>query len=468
MNLNSTIKKIQDIMRQDEGINGDAQIIEQLVWILFLKICQSDIIPLKYKWENWAVDKKRSKSFAGDNLINFVNNELFTSLKTAKNKNSSEFDVSQVFLGTNNYMKNGVLLRKVINIIDDIDFTLFENRHAFGELYENLLKDLQSAGNSGEFYTPRGLTDFMVSIVNPQISENIADFACGTGGFLTSSLKFLQNKAKNNEEFENCKNSLYGIEKKSLPFLLCSTNLILNKIENPKIFHKNSLALDNNLSDFDVILMNPPFGSSETEEIREFFDENLKNSDTSDLFMEVIMKKLAKNGRCGVILPDAFLSGNDCSKLFLKKNLVENFNLHTIIRLPSTVFAPYTNISTNILFFDNTIPTSDIWFYRFDMPAGYKNFSKTKPILSKHFEQLEIWWNNRKEIEIYGSFKAKKLHISQIENYNFDHCGFVKEETLILPPQELIANFKRERDTLNAEINNILTEINDILASEDI
>ena len=414
MVLSNYVKRLQDIMRNDAGINGDAQRIEQMTWILFLKIYDSkeedwefydenyqSIIPEKLRWRKWAVDKKDGKALTGEELLNFVNQELFPGLKNLKiNENTpkSQTILKDIFEDNNIYMKDGVLLRQVINVTDELNFEEYKDYHAFGEIYETILKDLQSAGNAGEFYTPRAVTDFMAKMLNPELGEKIADFACGTGGFLTSVLNILDKKVDTPEDREIYKNSVFGIEKKALPYMLCVTNMLLHDIDSPDIIHGNSF--DKNVREykeedkFDVVIMNPPYGGSEKKTVQNNFPVDLRSSETADLFMSVIMYRLKRNGRAGVILPDGFLFGTDNIKVSIKKKLLEEFNLHTIIRLPPSVFSPYTSITTNILFFDNTYPTKETWFYRVDMPKGYKHFSKTKPMKLEHFDDAINWLNN--------------------------------------------------------------------------
>ena len=373
------------------------------------------------------------------------------------------------FADANQYMKDGVLLRQVINVIDDLDLGDYEESHAFGEIYETILKELQSAGSSGEFYTPRAVTDFMAKMINPQIGEQVADFACGTGGFLTSWLKELSAKIETTEDQAAYDASIYGIEKKQFPYMLCITNMLLHGIDVPKIYHDNSLlkdVLDYTRDDqFDVILMNPPYGGNEKTEVKNHFPADLASSETADLFMSVIMYRLKKDGRAAVILPDGFLFGTDNAKVAIKKKLFSEFNLHTVIRMPHSVFSPYTSITTNILFFDRTKPTEETWFYRLDMPEGYKNFSKTKPMELKHFTPAMNWWNNREEISIDGFDKAKKYTAEEIaaRNYNIDLCGYPHEEEEILPPKELIQQYQEKRASLNADIDRILAQITEIL-----
>ncbi|WP_440207720.1 HsdM family class I SAM-dependent methyltransferase, partial [Actinobacillus pleuropneumoniae] len=299
--------------------------------------------------------------------------------------------------------------------------------------------------------------------------EKIADFACGTGGFLTSALKELDKQNDSINDKNLLSNSVYGIEKKALPHLLCITNLLLHDIDNPNVHHDNALekpVKDYTENDkFDVILMNPPYGGSEIEQIKTNFPSALRSSETADLFMSVIMYRLKKNGRVAIVLPDGFLFGTDNAKMAIKQKLMSEMNLHTVIRLPHSVFAPYTSITTNILFFDNTEPTKETWFYRLDMPQGYKNFSKTKPMKLEHFNEVMEWWHNRQAIEIDGFDKARCYSYQEIADrqFNIDLCGFPHEEEEILPPDELIANYQQKRTALNADIDRILGEITQIL-----
>lgn len=378
-NLTGFVKRLRDIMRNDAGINGDAQRIEQIAWMLFLKVYDAkeqdwewddedyqSIIPEECRWQNWAQDDKSGTALTGDKLLDFVNNNLFPTLKKIPVDASTPIKkaiVQTTFADANQYMKDGVLLRQVINVIDELDFSDYEESHAFGEIYETILKELQSAGSAGEFYTPRAVTDFMAQVIKPQIGETMADFACGTGGFIVSWLKQLQKQIKSTADADKYSNSIYGIEKKQFPYMLCVTNLLLHGLDVPKVFHDNTLlhdVLDYTEDDrVDVILMNPPYGGSEKADVKNHFPTDLASSETADLFMSVIMYRLKKNGRAAVILPDGFLFGTDNAKVNIKKKLLREFNLHTIIRLPGSVFSPYTSITTNILFFDNTHPTEE-------------------------------------------------------------------------------------------------------------
>lgn len=492
MAVSNLVKRIQDIMRNDAGVDGDAQRISQMTWMFFLKVYDAkeeewefydekyvSLIPDELKWRNWAVDDKSNNVMTGEKLLNFVNNLLFPYLKGNEielNGKKLRFEINEttplkqriaryVFEDAQNYMKDGVLLRQVINVINEVDFSEYKERHEFGTIYETILKSLQSAGNAGEFYTPRAVTDFMVQMIAPKLGESVADFACGTGGFLTSTLKYLEPQRRSEEDIDKYNNTVYGIEKKPLPFLLCITNMLLHDVDEPKIYHMNSLeknVRDYKESDkFDIVLMNPPYGGAEKDAVKNNFPAELRSSETADLFMNVIMYRLKKNGRAAVIIPDGFLFGTDNAKTAIKAKLLSEFNLHTVIRMPHSVFAPYTSITTNILFFDNTHPTEETWFYRMDMPQGYKNFSKTKPIMLEHFAPVIEWWDNRRKLEQDGFLKAKKYSAKELidRNYNIDLCGYPHGEEEILEPQELIKNYREKRASLDADMNMVLDEI---------
>lgn len=493
MSLGNFIKRFRDITRNDAGINGDAQRIEQLTWMLFLKIYDDmeiekellnddyeSIIPEGFHWREWA-DTANDKALKGDELLDFVDNQLFPTLRNLQiHQGCSKFQsvVKLVFEDIHNYMKDGVLIHQILQMINECDFTDPEESHTFGTIYETILKGLQSAGSAGEYYTPRALTDFMAAHVNLKLGDTVADFACGTGGFLNSARKLLAPVAEEgtNEDRETLGTSFYGIEKKPLPYLLCVTNLLLNRVEVPNITHGNSLTRkvdDYTEADkFSVILMNPPYGGAEKPEIQQNFPAQMRSAETADLFMILIMARLKAEGRAAVVVPDGFLFGTG-NKAAIKERLLKRFNLHTVLRLPTSVFAPYTSIATNVLFFDGVATltrswkkdgawaTEKTWFYRMDMPEGYKAFSKTKPMLLEHMKPVDDWWNNRTEMEVDGFPKAKVFTLGELQQlgFNFDQCGFAKAEEEILPPKELIAKYQAEREAHEAVLDKALAHI---------
>ncbi len=502
MAVNNIVKRLQNIMRQDAGINGDAQRIEQMTWMFFLKVYDTQeetweykaakakssftsIIPEDLRWRNWAVDEKDGSVLTGDLLLNFINDKLFPTLKNlevTRDTPRSKSIVKEVFEDLNQYMKNGILLRQVINVINEIEFDDADDRHMFGDIYEGILKDLQSAGNAGEFYTPRALTDFIISQLNPQLGETVGDFTSGTGGFLTSALNHLGKQVKTAAQGRLFQDAVVGQEWKPLPYLLSITNLLLHDVEAPNIRHCDSLGTK--MSDFkesdkvNVIAMNPPYGGSTDASVKNNFPMAFRSSETADLFMVLIMYRLKKDGRAAVIVPDGFLFGVDGAKLAIKTEMLKKFNLHTIIRLPGSIFAPYTSIATNILFFNNEkaegaeegFCTKETWFYRMDMPEGYKHFSKTKPMRAEHCQPIIDWWNDRKEIvdadnndEKSRCFTAQQLLDMDC---NLDQCKFPKDEEEILPPAELLADYYKKRAALDHEIDKTLKEIQSILGIE--
>lgn len=452
------VKRIRDIMRMDAGVNGDAQRIEQMVWIIFLKVYDAkeddwelnednytSIIPEDCRWRNWADAGKNGQSLTGDELLDFVNNRLFPTLKelpVTPDTPVKKAIVKSTFEDANNYMKDGVYLRQVVDIINEIEFDDVKESHAFGDVYEEILRELQSAGSSGEFYTPRAVTDFMALMVNPKIGERMADFACGTGGFITSWLNELSKQVSDTVSRKLFEDSIYGIEKKPFPYLLCVTNMLLHDIEVPNIYHDNSLK--HNLLDytdedkFDVILMNPPYGGHEDKSILGFFPDDLASSETSDLFVTIIMQRLKATGRAAVVLPEGFLTGIDNSaKVEIKKKLLAEFKVTTIVKLPNTTFAPYAKVATNILFIEAGSATDDIWIYEHKMPSGQKHYSKTKPIRFEEFRDEINWWNDRKENE-----HAWKVNVRDIidSGYKMDFKNpFLLEDNIEMAPEEIVS-----------------------------
>ena len=442
MSLGNTIKTIQDLMRKDAGVDGDAQRIGQLAWMLFLKI-YSDLeleteledskykspTPKKFRWESWADEESLGKdALTGDALINFINNELFPKLKeldltpfTGQARERGALLIS-VFDDAYNYMKNGTLLRQVINKINqDIDYNSVETRHLFGDIYEQILKDLQNAGNAGEYYTPRAVTQFAIDMVDPQLGEIVLDPACGTGGFLTGAFEHMKKQVKKPTELKTLKNSIRGVEKKPLPHVLCATNMMVHGIEVPSnILNDNTLARP--LRDYgkkdqvDVIVTNPPFGGVEEDGIENNFPAEFRTRETADLFLVLVMELLKDGGRAAIVLPDGTLFGEGI-KTRIKKKMLEECNLHTIVRLPKSVFAPYTSISTNVLFLTKGEPTRDIWYYEHQFPKGVKAYNKTKPMRLSEFDEEKNWWNKRKETEKAWKVSAKDIAAN---NYNLD------------------------------------------------
>lgn len=483
MLVDSFIDKIRNITRKDSGINGDAQRIEQISWLLFLRIYDSkekvweleddtyvSIIPDELKWRNWAQNTS-DNVLTAESLLDFVNNKLLVGLKNLEINAKTPIKkriVKLVFEDANNYMKNGVLLRQVINIIDSIEFEDPRQRHLFNDIYELILKEIQSAGASGEFYTPRPLTDFIVKALNPKLGETMADFACGTGGFLVSTLNELAKQKVSVEDIDLYNKSVFGIEKKAFPYVLAITNLLLHDVDEPNIVHGNSLERNvreyKESEKFDIIMMNPPFGGSEDKSLEVNFPAELRSGETADLFMSLIMYRLKQNGRAAVIIPDGFLFGKG-AKTNIKKKLIEEFNLHTIVRLPSSIFSPYTSIRTNVLFFDKSNEkTKGIWFYRLNMPEGYKAFNRTKtPLKYEHFNVVHEWLNNKQEIlnKENDGFQSKYYLVNEIEqlDYNLDLCGFPNVEEESLNPIDLIDKFINKQKELNENISNTLSEI---------
>ena len=464
-------------MRKDAGVDGDAQRISQLVWLIFLKIFDdkeqeselmqddySSPIPEAYRWRNWAAD---TEGITGEALLEFVNNDLFPTLKGLhKGKDMRAYVVQQVFADSYNYMKNGTLLRQVINKICEIDFNSSEDRHLFGDLYEQILKDLQSAGNAGEYYTPRAVTQFIVDMVDPQLGETILDPACGTGGFLSCAIEHIRSHyVKSPDDEQRLQENIHAVEKKPLPHMLCTTNMLLHGIDTPvNIRHDNTLARP--LRDYgpadrkDVIITNPPFGGMEEDGIEKNFPATFQTRETADLFLVLIMKLLKKGGRCGVVLPDGTLFGEGI-KTRIKEQLLKECNLHTIVRLPKGVFNPYTGINTNLLFFEKGKPTKEVWYYEHPYPEGYKSYSKTKPMRIQEFDVEKAWWNNRAENEHAWCVPVEDIVAG---NYNLDRKNPNAPTEDHGDPAELLAALKdveqkiaAAKASLQIELENCLT-----------
>jgi len=481
MSVSSVIKSIQDIMRKDAGVDGDAQRLGQMSWLLFLKIFdaqeeelefeQTDYrepIPSQYAWRNWAAD---NQGITGDELLQFVNDQLFPDLKNLTapiDMNPRGFVVKEAFSDAFNYMKNGTLLRQVINKLNEIDFTDSAERHLFGDLYEQILKDLQSAGNAGEFYTPRAVTRFMVNRIDPKLGESIMDPACGTGGFLACSFDHVKdNYVKTIADHQTLQQQIQGVEKKQLPHLLCTTNMLLHGIEVPvQIKHGNTLSkpLSNWDDELDVIVTNPPFGGTEEDGIEKNFPTEYRTRETADLFLQLIIEVLKDGGRAAVVLPDGTLFGEGV-KTKIKKLLTEECNLHTIVRLPNGVFNPYTGIKTNILFFTKGKPTENIWYYEHPYPEGVKNYNKTKPMKFEEFQTEIDWWGDEadsfsKRVETEQAWKVSIDTIIE-RNFNLDIKNPFVGEVISHDPEELLADYSKQQ----ADIQGLRDQLKGILSS---
>jgi type I restriction enzyme M protein len=471
-NITTNIKGIRDIMRKDTGVDGDAQRISQMVWMLFMKIFADkeeeweitidnyeSPIPENLKWQNWAAD---DEGLTGDALMEFIETELFPTLKELDITISPQAKIIRsVFDDTYNFMKNGTLFRQVINVINEIDFNDSKESHVFNDIYETILKELQSAGSSGEYYTPRAVTQFMVDMINPQLGESVLDPACGTGGFLTCTIDHLRKQVNDSKERDILQKSIRGIEKKPLPHLLCTTNLMLHGFDLPAVRRDNLLSkpyADWGTSDkLDIILSNPPFGGVEEDGTETNFPKKFRTKETADLFLALIIKLLKNNGRCAIVLPDGTLFGEGM-KTRLKEELLDKCNLHTIVRLPNGVFNPYTSIKTNLLFFEKGTPTKEVWYYEHQYPAGAKSYNKTKPINIKEFDVEKKWWNKRVKNKY-----AWKVSIQDIKkrNYNLDIKNPHEEVDTLESPEVILEKYRtteQKISNIQDEIINVLTE----------
>lgn len=482
-NVSGIIKSIQDIMRKDVGVDGDAQRISQLVWMFFLKIlddreAEQELLEENYKsplpahlrWRAWAKD---AEGMTGDELADFVNLQLFPTLKNKLNtqgKNGKRAQVvKDIFEDAYNYMKSGTLMRQVINKICEIDFNTKSDRHTFGNIYEQILKDLQSAGNAGEFYTPRAVTQFIVDRVNPQLEETVLDPACGTGGFLANVIEHKRRRfVQSPPDEEILQESIYGTDKKSLPYMLCITNMILHGIDTPtNIKHDNTLSRPlrdyTNKDRVNVIVTNPPFGGMEEDGIENNFPAAFRTRETADLFVTLIIHLLKDQGRAAVVLPDGFFFGEGM-KTRLKEKLLTECNVHTIVRLPNGVFNPYTGIKTNLLFFTKGQPTGHIWYYEHPYPEGVKSYNKTKPIRFEEFQPEINWWgkeeNGFKERVETGQAWRVSIEDIKARNYNLDiknpHVG----EQISHDPDELLQIYAKQQQ----EIQNLRDQLKNNLA----
>ncbi|HET8574601.1 MAG TPA: class I SAM-dependent DNA methyltransferase [Candidatus Paceibacterota bacterium] len=438
--IQNIIKNIQNIMRKDPGVDGDAQRLSQLVWMLFLKIVDDkereleyedknfkSPIPEDFRWRNWASDKEGK---TGEELYSFVDTKLFPALRNLSTADATNPEMAQtirnIFGGTYNYMRNGTLIRQVVNKINEINFNKKSDRHEFGDLYEKLLKDLQSAGNAGEFYTPRPLTKFVVEMVAPELGEKVLDPACGTGGFLVNVLEYVRGhndlSAKQEKDLEK---NIHGVELKPLPNLLATTNLILHDVEATDVITPGDMLSKNveeyNRDEFvDVVVTNPPFGGVVADGIEHNFPR-FQTKETADLFLVLIMKLLKDGGRAGIVLPDGTLFGEGV-KTKIKKELLETCNLHTIVRLPQGVFNPYAGVNTNLVFFEKGTPTKEVWYYQLPLPEGLKQYTKNRGIQNSEFDPVCAWWGGEGRKGRKENVHAWKVPIEEIEkrNYNLD------------------------------------------------
>lgn len=475
MSVNVTIKTIQNIMRKDSGLDGDAQRISQLVWLLFLKIIDDQDqqlqllsdkyispIPNQFRWSAWASDPE---GLTGEELLTFINNNLFPSLKNLElgtGLKDRTLIVRDVFEDAYNYMKSGQLLRQVVNEINRIDFNNLADRQHFGDIYEQILNDLQGAGNSGEFYTPRAITSFMVEQIDPKLGEIIFDPACGTGGFLTCSIRHIRERyVKKIQDESLLQSSIRAVEKKQLPHMLAVTNMLLHGIENPSfVRHGNTLARPyvsyTEEDRVDIILTNPPFGGKEEDGLESNFPSHLQTKETADLFLALIVRLLKKGGRSAVVLPDGFLFG-DGVKARIKQQLLSECNLHTIVRLPNSVFKPYASIGTNILFFEKGSKTEQIWFYEHMVPEGQKAYSKTRPIKREYLEPIKEWWggpdrSNRVETEHAWLVNAEDVINN---NFNLDITNPNRSVEASGDPEELFKDFEDSEEFSSSLISDL-------------
>ena len=465
-NISNIIKSLQNIMWKDPGVSGDAQRLEQLGWMITLKIIDDkeaelellnddyvSVIPSELQWRNWASD---SEGITGDAMKDFIDSKLFPGLQNLdiSDGNKRAILIRDIFAGTNNYMKNGTIIRQVVNKLNEIDFNASEDRHTFGDIYESLLRDLQSAGNYGEFYTPRAVTEIMTEIINPRLGEKVLDPACGTGGFLTSAIENIRKQDVHSvEDLKTLEETIRGQELKPLPFMLCVTNLILHDIEIPNIINGDSLNREYTSivekDRVDVILANPPFGASVSDGVETNYPAQFRTTESADLFLLLMIRYLRDGGRAAIVLPDGSLTG-DGVKQRIRQEFLEQCNVHTIVRLPNSVFQPYASVATNLLFFTKGEPTKEIFYWEHKLPEGQKSYSKTKPIQKKEFDSLKAWWNNRLENE-----QTWKVGIDVLKNngYNLDIKNpCVKDEEISYSTQELLdmlrQSFKKSGDLL--------------------
>ncbi len=479
--LSAATKRARDIMRKDAGLNGDLDRIPQLSWVMFLK-CFDDFeqrrevtekkyrpaIQAPYRWRDWAGDP--DKGTTGEALLKFVNNELFPYLRglTGAGAGDARDVLAAVFKETYNRMLSGYLLRDVVNLVNRINFNSSDDIHTLGHLYESMLREMRdAAGDSGEFYTPRPVIRFIAQQVNPRLGETVLDPAAGTGGFLVEAYEHLKPQVKSVEDRRRLQEeTLFGIEKKPMPYLLGMMNLLLHGLDTPNLRRDN--ALSHPLSQItdrarhDAIMTNPPFGGEEERGIQDNFPEATRTSETALLFLQFIMRSLKRGGRCGMVVPNGVLFGDGvCARI--KKELLENFNLHTIVRLPNGVFAPYTSIPTNLLFFDKDGPTKEIWYYEHPLPEGRKQYTKTQPLQFEEFAACQAWWSNRQENDRAWLVKAEDVLKTDAEGRPLVNLDLKNprssQDYEQMPPEEIVADIAAKEK----RILDILEEVSGLL-----
>lgn len=495
--LGSLLQSARKIMRKDKGLNGDLDRLPLLTWIMFLKFLDDlelereeaaalggapfrPAIEPPYRWRDWAADEA---GITGDELVAFINQEqtirpdgsegpgLFAYLRGLSSSNGDDRRdvIATVFRGVDNRMKSGYLLRDVVNKLNRIHFTSCEELHTLGALYESMLREMRdAAGDSGEFYTPRPVVRFMVEAVNPRLGETVLDPATGTGGFLVETFNHLSRQVNTVEDRRVLQNgSILGCEPKSLPFLLAQMNLLLHGLDAPQIDPGNALRFKlNEIGErdrVDVILTNPPFGGEEEKGIQGNFPQDRQTAETALLFLQLIMRKLrrgsGKHGpaRAAVVVPNGTLFGDGiCARI--KQELLTEFNLHTIVRLPNGVFAPYTPIPTNLLFFDRSGPTKEVWYYEHPLPKGRKNYTKTQPIQIEEFRPCLEWWKAREENERAWKASAAELLESgcNLDRKNPNSAADFEH----LPPERLVEDIIAKQ----RRILELMDEIRSVLA----
>lgn len=472
-NIGGVIKSIRDIFRKDPGLSGDAQRIEQLGWMIFLKLFddkdkEREILDRKYKspiptalqWRNWA---ENDEGITGDELIQFINNKLFPQLKelpvTADNRLG--VIIRNIFDGTNNYMKSGTTFRQAINKLNEIDFNSSKEHHVFNAIYEDILQGLATKKDTGEFYTPRAVTQFIIDMVNPKLGEKIIDPACGTAGFLVCAIEHLSKQVKNVADRKTLQETITGTELKPLPFMLSVVNLITHDIEVPQILNTDALSREltslRQADKVDIIVANPPFGGVVGDGMETNFPLNYRTKESADLFLILFIQLLKDGGRAGIVLPDGSLTGEGV-KQRVRQKLLEDCNVHTIVRLPQSVFAPYATVNTNLIFFEKGKKTKDIWYYEHTLPEGAKAYNKTKPIRIEEFDTIKKWWKKREESEV-----CWKVSIDTIIERNYDLD--IKNPNKVVEEVDLnIGKILSILKTENNKVSSIIQELENDLA----